>query len=224
MRIPTPSSVPSSLLSCPWKCVVSSLVRPQLTLRLWPRKGTLSWRRALQVAAPLASRHCANRQPYPPPRHPGNCASTAPSSVGGQKVHPAGVQDGTPAPRLVHPACSSLGFGKWAGRPLKNSAVGPREKNTMTVWDRRSGHSFLVDCGADESVLPASAADKRHRAASTPLIAANSILIKTWGKRESSILLSKGHAFTQEFHLADVTDPILGADFFRLQPVGHRYG
>ena len=84
----------------------------------------------------------------------------------------------------------------------------------MTVWDRRSGRSFLVDCGADESVLPASAADKRHRATSTPLVAANGTLIKTWGKRESSILLSKGHSFTQEFHLADVTDPILGADFF----------
>ncbi|ORU93857.1 MAG: hypothetical protein A6F71_09040 [Cycloclasticus sp. symbiont of Poecilosclerida sp. M] len=84
----------------------------------------------------------------------------------------------------------------------------------MTVWDRRSGSSFLVDYGADESVFPASAADKRHRASSTPLIAANGTLIKTWGKRESSILLSKGHAFTQEFHLADVTDPILGADFF----------
>ena len=84
----------------------------------------------------------------------------------------------------------------------------------MTVWDRRSGHSFLVDCGAEESVLPASAADKRHRAPSAPLVAANGTLIKTWGKRESSLLLSKGHAFTQEFHVADVTDPILGADFF----------
>ena len=84
----------------------------------------------------------------------------------------------------------------------------------MAVWDRRSGRSFLVDCGAEESVLPASASDKRHQPSPTPLIAANGTLIKTWGKRKSSILLSKGHAFTQEFHLADVTVPILGADFF----------
>ena len=81
----------------------------------------------------------------------------------------------------------------------------------MTVWNRRS---FLVDCGADESVLPASAADRQHRLPSTPLIASNSTLIKTWGKLDSSILLSKGHAFTQEFHIANTTDPILGADFF----------
>ena len=130
-------------------------------------------------------------------------------------MQPARVQDGPS--RLVfhfHSAYSVLGLGKRAGRPLKLSAVGPWEKNTMTVWDRRSGRSFLVDCGADESVLPASATDRRYRASSTPLIAANGTLIKTWGKCESSILLSKGHAFTQEFHLADVTDPILGADFF----------
>ena len=130
-------------------------------------------------------------------------------------MQPAGVQDGSPRLgfrfQLVRPASS---LGKRAGRPLKTSAVGPGEKNTMTVWDCRSGHSFLVDCGAEESVLPASAADKRHRAPSAPLVAANGTLIKTWGKRESSLLLSKGHAFTQEFHVADVTDPILGADFF----------
>ena len=84
----------------------------------------------------------------------------------------------------------------------------------MTVWDRHSGCSFLVDCGAEESVFPASAADKRHRASSAPLVSANGTLIKTWGKRKASLVLGKGHTFTQEFHVADVTDSILGADFF----------
>ena len=84
----------------------------------------------------------------------------------------------------------------------------------MAVWDRHSGRSFLVDCGADESVFPASASDKRHRAPSAPLVAANGTLIRTWGKRKSSLLLGKGHAFTQEFHVAEVTKPILGTDFF----------
>ena len=129
-------------------------------------------------------------------------------------MQPAGVQDGPSHLVFCSHVYSVPGLGKRPGRPLKLSAVGPWEKSTMTVWDRRSGRSFLVDCGADESVLPASAADRRHRAPSTPLIAANGTLIKTWGKCESSILLSKGHAFTQEFHIADVTDSILGADFF----------
>ena len=69
----------------------------------------------------------------------------------------------------------------------------------MTVWDHHSGCSFLVDCGAEESVFPASATDKRHYASSVPLVTANGTLIKTWGKCEASLVLGKGHTFTQEF-------------------------
>ena len=84
----------------------------------------------------------------------------------------------------------------------------------MTVLDRHSGCSFLVDCGVDKFVFPASASDKRHHAPSAPLVAANGTLIRTWGKHKSSLLLVKGHAFTQEFHVAEVMKPIIGADFF----------
>ena len=99
----------------------------------------------------------------------------------------------------------------------------------MTVWDRRSGRTYLVDCGADFSVYPASIADKKSRTiadkksrtiadkksrtTTTPLIAANGSPITTWGTR-SFPLLGHGRCFTQEFHVADVTEPILVADFF----------
>ena len=84
----------------------------------------------------------------------------------------------------------------------------------MAVWDRRSGRTYLVDCGADFSVFPTSTADKKSRFPSTPLVAANGSPIKTWGKRNISLLLGQGRSFVQEFHVADVTEPILGADFF----------
>lgn len=98
--------------------------------------------------------------------------------------------------------------------PPKISATSHRKKNTMTVRDRRSGRTFLVDCGADFSVFPASAFDKKSRPTSDPLVAANGSLIKTWGKRNVPLLLGRGRPFTQEFYVADVTEPILGADFF----------
>ena len=88
------------------------------------------------------------------------------------------------------------------------------KRNTMTVCDRRSGRSFLIDCGADFSVLPVSSKDKKTRSPSEPLMAANGSLIKTWGKKKVTLLLGKRHAFSQEFHIADITEPILGADFF----------
>ena len=81
----------------------------------------------------------------------------------------AGVQDGLPSLNFrFHLFLTISSFGKRTGRPLKISAVVPMEINTMTVWDRHSGRSFLVDCGADESVF--SASDKRHRAPSVPLV------------------------------------------------------
>ena len=124
-----------------------------------------------------------------------------------------GMQVGIPHP-ILRFHLLYYGLGKQAGQPLTISAVGPGEKKTMTVWDHHSGCSFLIDCGAEESVFPASVADKRHCASSAPLVAANGTLIKTWGKREASLVLGKGHTFTQEFHVADVTDSILSADFF----------
>ena len=98
--------------------------------------------------------------------------------------------------------------------PKKVSAVGHRDKNTMTVLDRRSGRTFLVDCGADFSVLPASKADKAALPQGDPLMAANGSPIRTWGKKTVTLRLDSDRYFTQEFYIAEVTEPILGADFF----------
>ena len=98
--------------------------------------------------------------------------------------------------------------------PKKVSAVGHRDKNTMTVFDCRSGHTFLVDCGADFSVFSASKADKAALPQGDPLMAANGSLIRVWGKKTVTLRLGSDRSFTQEFYIAEVTEPILGADFF----------
>ena len=82
------------------------------------------------------------------------------------------------------------------------------------MWDRHTGTSFLVDTGADVSVFPASAADKHTRAPSGTLTAANGSKIKTWGQRTLTFNLGKGRTYQQDFYVADVTRPILGANFF----------
>ena len=94
-------------------------------------------------------------------------------------------------------------------------AVGNKSRNTLAVWDSRSGRSYLVDTGADVSVFPASFHDRKTRSNSSPLVAANGSTIRTWGQRAIPIQLGGRRLFTQDFHLADVTRPILGADFFR---------
>jgi len=81
-----------------------------------------------------------------------------------------------------------LSFGKRSRRPLGVSAVGKSStltpsstpspnvsktvssaRKSMTVWDRQAGTTFLVDSGADESVYPATKADRqRPRSAPAP--------------------------------------------------------
>ena len=104
--------------------------------------------------------------------------------------------------------------GKRQSRPLNISAAGQSKKNTMTVWDRRTGRTYLVDCGADVSVFPATPVEKRTRIPTTSLVAANGSKIASWGTKKIDLQLGRRRTFTQEFQVANVTQPILGADFF----------
>ena len=105
--------------------------------------------------------------------------------------------------------------GKLPGRPLNVSAAGEKKKRTtLLAWDRRSGRSYLVDTGADVSVFPASLIDKKTRQKTEPLVAANGSTITTWGQRNIPLQLGGKRHFTVNFHVAEVTQPILGNDFF----------
>ena len=82
------------------------------------------------------------------------------------------------------------------------------------MWDRQNGTSFLVDTGADICVFPASPRDRKTRPPGCKLIAANGSNILTWGHQLLSVHLGNGRSYPQNFLLADVTHPILGANFF----------
>ena len=93
-------------------------------------------------------------------------------------------------------------------------AAGNRERNTLSLWDRRSGRTYLVDSGADVCVVPANRQDKLTRRGTAPLIAANGSTIQTWGTQTVSLAFGGQRVFHHDFFVADVTQPILGADFF----------
>lgn len=105
--------------------------------------------------------------------------------------------------------------GKRQGQSLGVAAAGsPQGNNTLSVEDRKSGVSYLVDTGAEVSVYPASLQDRQTQNPSIQLSAANGTSIRTWGTRNMSLMLSPKKRYTHQFHIADVTRPILGADFF----------
>ena len=106
-------------------------------------------------------------------------------------------------------------FGKRLRLLLAVKVVGNHHqdgKNTMFVWDRKRGSYYLIDTGADESVFPASPTDRQHCSTTQHLAAANDSRIATWGQRNIIVHLDS-HSFTRSFHIADVRQPILGADF-----------
>ena len=82
--------------------------------------------------------------------------------------------------------------------------------------DSISKRQFLVDIGAEVSVLPATATglDTRTRQPGPPLLAANGSSIRTYGTRRLSFHFAS-NTYQWNFIIANVTRPLLRADFLR---------
>ena len=128
---------------------------------------------------PQASLVCTTQCLNPPLQSLKTCVLLHKVWQVGQDVKKSSLQVGMPHP-ILHFHLHYHSLGKQAGRLLKISVVGQGEKRAMTVCECWSGCSFLIDCGANKTVLSASAANKRHHASSVPLVASNGTLIKKW--------------------------------------------
>ena len=83
------------------------------------------------------------------------------------------------------------------------------------VTDRSCGICFLVDTGAEVSVLPPSHTERKHPHDNLKLQAVNKSRITTYGTRSLTLDLGLRRTFRWIFIIADVEKPILGADFLR---------
>ena len=103
-----------------------------------------------------------------------------------------------------------------------NHPAAPRIATVTTCRDKRarllyvkddiSGRHFLVDTGALVSVFPASGLDTRSHRPSALLEAANGSTIHTYGDKLMTLSIN-GRKYVWKFIVADVTQPLLGADF-----------
>ena len=94
------------------------------------------------------------------------------------------------------------------------------EKKCDYVQDRRNGRQYLVDTGAEFSILPASLEDKRRHDPTEVLEAANGSSVPVYGRRTVTMNFGSGRSFSHEFLLAGVTKPLLGVDFFNSNNIG----
>lgn len=86
--------------------------------------------------------------------------------------------------------------------------------NRLSVTDLQSGERFLIDTGADISVLAVKTKSK-HTATSFKLYAANGSRISTYGERTLQLNLGLRRNYSWTFVIADVKRSIIGADFLR---------
>ncbi|GBM74470.1 Retrovirus-related Pol polyprotein from transposon gypsy [Araneus ventricosus] len=96
----------------------------------------------------------------------------------------------------------------------------PKESRLLFIRDRITNVSFLVDTGSDVSLIPANVYQKRNSSQQT-LLAANSSNINVYGQKTLSLNFNLRRDFIWTFLIADVSTPILGADFlhyFELVP------
>ena len=106
---------------------------------------------------------------------------------------------------------SESSFGKRHRRSL--NAAGKAGRRKFLIRDHNSGKNYLVDTGACASVIPATAHARKCQEGES-FGNASGGGIKTYGTSQIPLHFGEGHRFTQTFTIADVTQPILGFDFF----------
>ena len=98
---------------------------------------------------------------------------------------------------------------------MANTDLPSTPSRLLTIQDPLSRLIYLIDTGAEVSVLPPRADDRSHSPDSVKLQAANGSTIQTFGRRTVKVELGLAKPFTWSFTVADVTKPIIGADFLR---------
>ena len=83
----------------------------------------------------------------------------------------------------------------------------------LRIMDHNSGLYFLVDTGANISVLPVLKKHSARECSEYKLFAANGTVIKTYGVKSLVLNFRLRRPYRWDFVIADVKQPILGADF-----------
>ena len=110
-----------------------------------------------------------------------------------------------------------LALGKLDSAPPTSMSVEGGVSPLLSIKERVTGDTFLVDTGAEVSVIPMTQQlkHKGHVTSKSPALhAANGSTIKTYGSM-STTLHFQGCRFPANIIIADVKRPLLGADFLR---------
>lgn len=103
---------------------------------------------------------------------------------------------------------------KRLGRLSVMATAASQKHHRLYSWDRHSGRRSLVDMEVEVSILPPLSTNTRSLKKGPPLTAINSSNIRTFGVRTIPLNFNSC-CFKWTFTIADVSQPLLGADFLR---------
>ncbi len=104
---------------------------------------------------------------------------------------------------------------KPSGRSLAATSVTGQQPQGCLFYirDRSSSLCFLVDTGAQVSIVPPTSSDRAAKQRDSPLQAINGTNIPTFGVRSLTLDIGLRRTFRWVFVIADIPRPVLGADF-----------
>ncbi|GFT50292.1 hypothetical protein TNCV_4612681 [Trichonephila clavipes] len=85
----------------------------------------------------------------------------------------------------------------------------------LFLLDRKSGQKFLIDSGSEICVIPPSPTMNKSPQSNFSLFAANNTKIPAYGMVRKELNLGLRRPFIWTFIIADVSSPIIGADFLK---------
>ncbi|GFX17255.1 retrovirus-related Pol polyprotein from transposon opus [Trichonephila clavipes] len=90
-----------------------------------------------------------------------------------------------------------------------------KHTSRLFLLDRRSGQKFLIDSGSEICVIPPSPTMNESPQSNFSLFAANNTKIPAYGMVRKELKLGLRRPFIRTFIIADVSSPIIGADFLK---------
>lgn len=107
-----------------------------------------------------------------------------------------------------------------AGKPLGPPEIGANNDGRevsprLHITDKTSDLTFLVDTGADVSLLPSTSIKELLSAVPMVLYAINGTRVKTFGQRLTTLNLGICRPITWQFTVADVPRAVIGADLLK---------
>ncbi|GFX11933.1 retrovirus-related Pol polyprotein from transposon 297 [Trichonephila clavipes] len=90
-----------------------------------------------------------------------------------------------------------------------------KHTSRLFLLDRKSGQKFLIDSGSEICVIPPSPTMNKSPQSNFSLFAANNTKIPAYGMVRKELNLGLRRPFIWTFIIADVSCPIIGADFLK---------